>query len=271
METVNLGDELNRIVRAACQALFVQGELAQLTHLALAYAANAVRDDASSEVEISYPIGYNADRTVMPFARKYSKQELLERYDFLTYTQLGVNGVMQLVTITESMLGDVLRAVVVRYPQKLGAKRTILIQAVLEASSLQEVHLKATDALANELSYKSPVEFAEAVDGLIGVNLLALPAFHKYVEVKATRDIHVHNRGIANDMYVRKASSHARVKPGAYLPVDTQYFLEAYEACLQVTDWLENVLHERWHSAELESRRSPQLAFPGVESGEGVA
>ncbi len=270
MTTANLGDELNRIVRSSCHALFVQGELAQLTHLALDYAANSVSENQSDNVEITYPIGYNADRTVMPFARTYTKQELLERYHFLTYKQLGINGVMQLVTIIESMLGDVLRSIVVRYPQKLGAKRTILVQAVLEASSLQEVHLKATDALANELSYKSPLEFAEAVDALVGVNLLACPAFHKYVEVKATRDIHVHNRGLANDIYTRKSASHARVKSGAYLPVDTNYFLESYESCLQLTDWLENELHQHWHSSELANRRSPQLAFPDVQVDAGA-
>ncbi|MDG6348763.1 hypothetical protein QAA18_08450 [Luteimonas sp. 8-5] len=262
MAALNLGDHLNRIADGARAALFVQGEMAQLTYLALGYAAKNVREDQKDELEIAYPIGYKADKTVMPFVRKYTKQELLDRYDFLSYTQLGVNGVMQLVTIIEAMLGDVLRAVVVKYPQKIGAKRTVTIQAVLEASSLEEMHLRATDSLINDLSYKSPTEFAEAFDGLIGINLLACPAFHCYLEIKATRDIHIHNRGIANETYIRKSGSHSRVKPGCHLPINNQYFLESYESCLQLTDWMEQELHQHWHSAELEARKQPQLELP---------
>lgn len=262
MTTANLGDELNQIVHRTCGALFVQGELAQLTFLALAYASKSVEEDQKDELEIEYPIGYNADKTVMPFIQKYTKQDLLARYQFLSYTQLGANGVMQLVTIIEAMLGDVLRAVVVKYPQKLGGKRSITIQTVLEASSLEEMHLRATDALINELSYKAPTEFAESFDNLIGINLLVCPAFHRYIEIKATRDIHIHNRGLANEIYIRKAGSHARVKPGNTLPIHNQYFLKSYESCLQLTDWLEQELHQHWHSAVFERKKQPQLNLP---------
>jgi hypothetical protein len=90
--------------------------------------------------------------------------------------------------------------------------------------------------LLNELSYKAPGEFAESMQTLISVNLLECPAFHRYMEIKATRDIFVRNRGIANDIYLRKAGSHARVKVGMVLSADIQYFLESYEHCLQVGD-----------------------------------
>lgn len=124
--------------------------------------------------------------------------------------------------------------------------------------------MRATDALLNELSYKAPGEFAESMQTLLSVNLLECPAFHRYMEIKATRDIFVHNRGIANDIYLRKAGSHARVKVGMVLPADIQYFLESYEHCLQVADWLEEQLHSRWHSSEYEDRRSPQIEIPLV-------
>jgi hypothetical protein len=124
------------------------------------------------------------------------------------------------------------------------------------------VHLRATDALLNELGYKSPAEFAESLQHLLSVNLLECPAFHRYMEVKATRDIHIHNRGVANDVYLRKAGSHARVRSGTSLPADIQYFLESYECCLQVADWLEGELHSRWHSSECEDRRAPQPELP---------
>jgi hypothetical protein len=265
MSTPNLGNQLNQIVREARHAMFDQGELAQLTYGAFDIAARGMQEMQQEEIEVSFPVAYRADRTSVPSTRTYRKEQLLSKYQFLAFHQLSVNALVQLVTLVETMLGDVVRAVVVRYPQKLGAKRNISIQAVLESTSLDEVHLRATDALLNELAYKSPSEFAESVQPLITVNLLECPAFHRYVEVKATRDIFIHNRGIANDVYARKAASHARVKSGMALPADIQYFLESYECCLQIADWLEIEIHGHWHSSDYEDRQNPQIALPEAE------
>jgi len=258
----NLGNNLNQIVFSARAVMFDQGELAQLTYGAFDIAARSMQEMEQDEVEVTFPVGYNPDRTPMSSTRKYRKDQLLSKYQFLAYHQLSVNAIVQLVTIVETMLGDVLRAVLARYPQKLGGKRTLSIQAVLESTSLEEVHMRATDTLLNELSYKSPSEFAEVFDQLLSINLLKCPAFHRYMEVKATRDIFIHNRGVANDVYVRKAGTHARVKSGMGLPADVQYFLESYENCLQIADWLEDELHSHWHSSEYEDRKAPQLEFP---------
>lgn len=262
MTSSNLGNQINQIVFLARISMFDQGELAQLTYGAFDIAATRMQELEQDEIEINFPVGYNPDRTPISSTRKYRKDQLLEKYKYLAHHQLTVNALVQLVTIVENMLADVLRAVVVRYPQKLGSKRSVPIQAVLESTSLEEVHIRATDTLLNELSYKSPLEFSESVEQLLSINLLECPAFHRYIEIKAARDIFVHNRGIANDVYIRKAGSHARVNAGMKLHADTQYFLESYEHCLQITDWLEEELHKHWHSSEYEERSQPQLDIP---------
>jgi len=276
MNNQNIGNSLYRLVINARHALFDQGELAQLTYGAFDVVATNLTSSDMPEIEISYPVGYRPDKTAIQGTRKYTKQGLLSRYQFLAFHQLPINGIGQLVTITEALLGDITRTVIVRYPQKLGAKRSIQLQAVLEAQSLEEVHLRASDALLNELSYKSPAEFSEALNSLLSINLLECPAFHKYVEVKATRDIYVHNRGIVNETYLKKSGSHARAQTGAILPVDITYFLESYEACLQITEWLEQALDQHWHSSEREAAQSSNtqhtvspiaIALPNEEAG----
>ncbi len=251
--------------------MFDQGELAQLTYGAFDIAARGMQDMEQEEIEVTFPVGYSADKSAIPSTRKYRKDQLLSKYQFLAFHQLSVNALVQLVTIVETMLGDIVRAVVMRYPQKLGGKRSLSIQAVLESTSLEEVHLRATDALINELAYKSPPEFADSMQDLLSVNLLVCPAFHKYMEVKATRDIFIHNRGVANEVYVRKAGSHARVKEGMGLPADIQYFLESYEYCIQIAEWLEIELNGHWHSSEYEDRKNPQIELPiaAVQPNEG--
>lgn len=255
MNNINLGNQLNQVVTTATNSMFNQGELAQLTYGALDIAVRSMQEMAAEEIEVTFPIGYNADKTAIQTTRKYDKEQLLAKYQFLAFHQLSINALVQLVTIVETMLEDVIRAVVRRYPHKLGAKRSISVQTVLESTSLEEVHLRATDSLLNELTYKSPAEFSETMQQLLSVNLMECPAFHRYIEIKATRDIFIHNRGIANDVYLRKSGSHSRVKVGMPLPADTQYFLESYEYCLQIANWLEIQLHEHWHSSEYESRK----------------
>lgn len=271
MSTVNLGNQLNRVVFGARAALFDQGEAAQLTYGAFDIAARAMHEMESEEICVTFPVGYRADRQPISSTRTYRKEQLLDRYQFLAIHQLSVNGLVQLVATVEAMLGDMIRVIVRRYPQKLGAKRTLSIQAILEASSFEEIHVRATDVLLNELSYKSPGEFCEAVEALVSVNLRECPAFHRYVEIKATRDIFVHNQGVANEIYLRKAGSHSRVKSGMKLPADTQYFLESYEYCLQLVDWLEEELHKHWHSSDYEDRRNPQGELGLANPGGGVA
>lgn len=266
----NIGNQLYRIVNEARTALFNQGELAQLTYGAFDIAARSMQESEQEEIEVTYPIGYRADKTTIEGKRKYNKDQLLGRYQYLAFHQLSVNGVVQLITIVEAMLGDIVRAIVTKYPQKLGAKRNIPMKEVLEASSIEEIHLRACDGFLNELSYKSPTDFAEAAQSFMSVNLLECPAFHKYVEAKATRDVYIHNRGFANDVYIRKSGIHARVKSGMHLPVEIQYFLESYESCIQLTEWLEDKLHENWHSTELEDYKKRQLETSLPEE-QGVA
>ena len=255
----NLGNHLYRIGDNAKFALFDQGELAQLTYGALNAAATSTQNTDQEEIQVSFPVGYRADKTTIESTRTYKKEELLQRYQHLAYHQLSVNGIVQLITIVEAALSDIIRAVIMKYPKKLGGKRTLPIKSILEASSIQEVHMKATDGFVNELSYKSPADFAASVQIILPINLLECPAFHKYIEVKATRDIFIHNRGVANEVYIRKAGTHARVNERMVLPADIQYFLESYEACIQVIEWLEQELHQHWHSSDLEEKEQRQI------------
>ena len=137
----DLGNHLNRIVLQSRGLLFVQGELAQLSYTALESAASIIQAGDKAEIEVTYPVGYTPAKTTILSKRKYKKEELVQRYGFLADTQLAINGIYQLITITEAMLGDLVRAIVLKYPEKLGTKRSISIGALLEASSLEEIHL----------------------------------------------------------------------------------------------------------------------------------
>lgn len=152
-------------------------------------------------------------------------------------------------------MGDILLETLKEFPVKISNKRKIDAEIILGASSLEDVKNSIINSVLNELSYKSPKEFAEEFAKYTGVNLLEKPVYHKYIELKATRDIHIHNSGIANDTYRIKADVLARVRSGIFLPVDVQYFLESYECCLQLTETLEESLNKIWPSLEYQKSR----------------
>lgn len=260
MNQDNIGDTINQALMLAQGAMFKIAEQSQLTYLAYELAAQELTAPGGPKTKtISYPVGLRADKTAIPSERTYTNDDLLQQYQILAVHQLSVNGLSHLVSVTEAMIEDVLRIVLKKYPRKLGAQKQIDLQVVLEASCIEEIHSKAIDALLNEASYKTPRDFAKIFESFTGINLLECPAFHRYIEVKATRDVFIHNRGIANPVYLRKSGSHARTSNGGSVPCDVGYFLESYENCLQFTEWLENSLHGVWRSSALELRRSSQI------------
>ena len=255
---VSLGNKIYRRINLVRMTIFKQGELAQLTYDAFDNVITQIKDDSREKIEVRYPIGYRSDKSVMTTTRSYKKKDLIDTYTYLIDHQIPINGIYQLVTIIEALMGDILREVILEFPEKIGSKKMIDYNCILSASSIKEIHLQVVDLLLNELSYKSPKEFIKECGKLLDVNLWECAPFHKYMEIKATRDIYLHNQGIANDIYIRKASSHSREESGKKLPIDSEYFLKAYEDCIQITEWLEYSLHKKWPSSELEEYNARQ-------------
>ncbi|MCA9484422.1 MAG: hypothetical protein KC553_11875, partial [Nitrospina sp.] len=135
---------------------------------------------------------------------------------------------------------------------KLPGNRKIEISKILNCETLESVHIVAAQSFIRDLTYKSPKEFADSVENIFNLNLLEVAQFQKYIEIKATRDIFIHNQGITNEIYVLKAGSLSRARAGEVLPINNNYFLQSYETCIQLTEFLRDHLHDKWHSPENE-------------------
>ena len=254
---LDLGDRLYELVSSARAQIFEIGEVSQLAFVAFSKIAADIADGSEETIDVRFPIGVRGDGSIMmSTTAPRSKEHLVARYAHIGNTFMPLNGIYSLVTTTEAMFGDVCRTLIVAYPKKVGAKRTISLASLSDASDLESVLLSAADTVWHELSYKSPREFAESFEQVSTVNLLEIPAYHRYIEVKATRDIHIHNRGVANHLYLAKSVGSARVHSGEELIVDNTYFLASYEACLQVADALEASLDDQWPSPKREADRA---------------
>lgn len=223
------------------------GEGLQLANEAFSIVSKQVAESKLDEITIHYPIGVDVHGNVMQSSpKKWKPPDLSRRFAQMRDVDLPVAVLYQLVTTTEAWQQHVLRAVLRHFPQKLGGSKQVPISLVLSATSIEAAHIAATDAFLHELSYKSPADYAEIASKLLSITIVDIPAFWKYLESKATRDIWIHNMGIANDIYLTKAGSHARVKAGQILPVSSNYVLQCYEQCLQLLEEVHSRLAALW-------------------------
>lgn len=245
----NFGDLLNNIVSENRSLLFLQGEMITLTFSSFNQTIEWIKNQPNDQIEFSYPIGVYPDGQIMMSESNYrTKEDLQGRFNYLGLNKLPIEGILNLVAIIETMLNDLLREVLMKYPKKIPNSKKIDIQTILDCNSIEQIKLNIIDSILNEIKYKSPKEFAEDFNTYVGFNLLEIPAYHKYMELKATRDIHVHNKGEANKIYEAKAGTFSRVKAGNYLPVTLEYFLGMYEQCLQLCEEIEKQLNDIWES-----------------------
>ena len=254
------GDNLFDSIGAARNKIFLQGELTQLTYQAYDMYVRAIEESQDEIIKAIIPLGLHPNNELMIGNKQYTKQELIEYYQYAHDTQLPTNGMYQLVTIMEVLLGDILRLILMKFPNKIPNKRKCDYEIILNAESIDQLKLALANIVLNELNYKSPKEFAEEFKNYTGVDLMISPFYHSFLELKATRDIHIHNNGISNNIYLTKSGAKARVaKSGEYLPVDMLYYFQNYEACLQITEYLERELHNIWESPKyIEQRKLSQ-------------
>jgi len=139
----------------------------------------------------------------------------------------------QFVSLFEDFLFGVMRLWLLAYPQSLGRKQ-ISVSVVLEASDLDAVKLAAVNRELNELNYKKVREWFTYLNGLVNLECPTAEEIDRLAEIKATRDVTVHNRGIASPTYEEKAGPLGRAKAGERLEIPEQYHRDAWQLIRKV-------------------------------------
>jgi len=97
---------------------------------------------------------------------------------------------------------------------------------VIDSASREELVAGIISKELISLFYAPPVLQMEYFQSVTGVNL-PKELTNQWIEIKATRDIIVHNSEIANSVYLKKAGSLARANDGEVLTMDEKYFGDA--------------------------------------------
>jgi hypothetical protein len=139
----------------------------------------------------------------------------------------------QLVSLFEDFFFGLLRHWLSAYPGSL-AKKQVEMGAVLKAPDKAAIVLTVVDKELNELKYERVVDWFAHFERLTNLPCPPADEVEKLTEIKASRDILVHNNGLANAIYVAKAGKRARHRDGEKLEIPEQYHRESWETIKKV-------------------------------------
>jgi len=200
--------------------IFVQQALPLLQKAQKRYSGSDEEDDRAYSVPSHKKSGvaYRTD------------EELKEIYERFIAQDLYNNLLVAMVSRCESYLFDVLRAVLRAYPGKITLnvqgveqKRTVDAEVVLNATDLDAVRCSMIEDRIHNLSYAKAADYLRFFHQVAQINT-GDEAFSRFIEIKATRDVIVHNAGRANAIYLVKCGELARAQEGKALPMGAKYF-----------------------------------------------
>lgn len=137
------------------------------------------------------------------------------------------------VSLFEDFFFDLLRLWLAAHPGSL-AKKKIEFGTVLKAPDKAAITLAVVDRELNELRYERVADWFAYLDKLVHLGCPTADEKERIAEIKASRDILVHNKGMVNAVYVVKAGSRARYQDGERLEIPEPYHRESWTTITKV-------------------------------------
>ncbi len=119
-------------------------------------------------------------------------------------------------------------------------RRQIPLGLIFEAVDLEDAKNRALDIEMNSLSYKKLADWFAFLDLVVRLGCPTPDEVQRLAECKATRDVFVHNRGIANEVYRDKSGPFARFKVGEPIDVSEPYHRDCWDLIKKVVSDLSN-------------------------------
>lgn len=167
---------------------------------------------------------------------KYKKSYLLE----LSFQHL--------VSLLEAWFFDLLRFIL-SDTKKLNKNSKIDIGEIVNLKNKEEIIQRIIDREINELQYKNPRDWFANLWKFVKINEPKQDEIEQISEIKASRDILVHNKGIANQIYLNKSGKLARVEENEVIPITLEYFHNSWALLKDVTQKVGNLVAAKIDSA----------------------
>lgn len=172
-----------------------------------------------------------------------------------------------LVSEVEHFLGNAVSAALRLYPEKMGS-RSFRLSDILNVSSNEELINRAASAVLNDLMYAKPLDYLSGLCDILSIRKDPLAShWSRFVEIKARRDLGVHNNWVANEIYQRKVREAQDAEPvaiGTRLIPDFAYVGGAMDVCDELVKVVADALGEKWIGARLPGGQE-RLAQPEAQ------
>ena len=147
---------------------------------------------------------------------------------FSAQYQRGVfeTNIVSMVSRAESFIQDCITIVATAYPKKLSVladKSGIPLDLFLEHESREEIIRRFVTLKCEGLMFAKPSEYLDKAAMVLSIELDP-ETVQDFIEIKASRDIIIHNNGLINKLYVEKARDKRRGEAGEELIIDHDYF-----------------------------------------------
>jgi hypothetical protein len=180
---------------------------------------------------------------------RVDEQMLLGRAQLYVTDYLMSSTFQHFVSLFEDFFFGLLRNWLAAYPASL-SKKQVEMSTILKAADKAALVLTVVDKELNELKYERVADWFAHLERLTNLGCPTTDEIEKLAEIKASRDILVHNNGMANATYVAKAGRRARHQDGEKLEIPEQYHRESWET-------IKKVVHDLATAATAKARRSP--------------
>jgi hypothetical protein len=147
--------------------------------------------------------------------------------------QLAEATFQQFISIFENYLFDLLRLWLMAYPRNL-VGRKVDFKAVLDAPDKDAIALLVGNKELNEILYDRPAGWFAYLEDKAKLGCPTPDEIEKIAEAKASRDVLVHNRGVAGKVYESKAGKLARYRDGQRIDIPEHYHRETWELIRKV-------------------------------------
>lgn len=161
--------------------------------------------------------------------------------------------VTTLVSDVEHFFASAVSTALRLHPKKMG-RQEFKLSDILSASSIDELVDRAAEIVLNRIAYEKPSDYLEKFSEILSIDPSAIaPLWSPFIELKARRDLGVHNNWTVNDTYVRKlaeAGIESGFAVGERARPDFSYLEGAVQSVSELVRLVADLLGEKWIPSE---------------------
>lgn len=192
------------------------------------------------EVDIKYgrPLAYTNPAT----GTATTQAELANRIPLYARRLIAEATFQQFLTIFEAFFTDFLRAWLRAQPHFLLPTEPVPFPDILSAPDKPALVEEAVERKVLGLFYRKPADWFKFIEDKLHLGRPTADEVARLAEAKATRDVLIHNQGVANDVYLTKSGALARHPLGEFIDLPEPYHHGVWELLLKVVADLGNAV-----------------------------